>query len=140
MISINEQRILTAPAITLSDHNRAVYDAKCGCLRRRGWGWSNADTCGHGGGGYEKGSFFADVLYGRPLTRLLRLGAFSRIVKRDSHKKISLPNLGRGPTGQRSAAHRWAATHRLRTADLNQIFPLCICNIWMGSYEERKLF
>src|SRR6218665_2298292 len=25
--------------------------------------WSNADTCGHGGGGYEKGSIFADVLY-----------------------------------------------------------------------------
>ena len=29
---INEQRILRAPAITLSDH-RAVYDAKCGRLQ-----------------------------------------------------------------------------------------------------------
>ena len=32
---INEQRILTAPAITLSDH-RAVYDAKCGRPQREG--------------------------------------------------------------------------------------------------------
>ena len=30
---INEQRILTATAITLSDH-RAVYDAKCGRPQR----------------------------------------------------------------------------------------------------------
>ena len=42
---INEQRILSAPAITLSDH-RAVYDAKCGRPQRAGWGWSTADTCG----------------------------------------------------------------------------------------------
>ena len=48
----------------LSDH-RAVHDAKCGRPQRGDW--SNADTYGQGGGGYEKGSFFADVLYGRPL-------------------------------------------------------------------------
>src|SRR6218665_2690549 len=30
-------------------------------------GWSNADTCGQREGRYEKGSFFVDVLYGRPL-------------------------------------------------------------------------
>ena len=54
---INEQRSLTAPAITLSDH-RAVYDAKCGRPQREGEGvWSNADTCGQGGRGFEKGSF-----------------------------------------------------------------------------------
>src|SRR6218665_2501357 len=55
---INEQRTLKAPAITLSDH-RAVYDAKCRGPQRRGG--DNADTCG------QWGSFFADVLYGRPL-------------------------------------------------------------------------
>ena len=57
---INEHRILTAPATTLSDH-RAVYDAKCG-RPQRGFGQMRT-----GGMGYEKGSFFADVLYGRPL-------------------------------------------------------------------------
>ena len=70
----NEQRILTAPAITLSDH-RAVYDAKCGRPERgeegssnadRGRGsWSNADTCGQGEGGMKRGHFlrtsFMDV-------------------------------------------------------------------------------
>ena len=43
-----------------------MYDAKCGRPQRGVGGWSNADTCGQGEGGYEKGSFFADVLYGRP--------------------------------------------------------------------------
>src|SRR6218665_646399 len=39
---------------------------------RNGWRgvWSNADTCGQGGGGYENGSFLADVLYGRPLKEI----------------------------------------------------------------------
>src|SRR6218665_3175308 len=65
---INKHCILTAPAITLSDH-RAVYDTKCRRPQGGGVGvWSNADTCGQGGGGYKKGSFFADVVYGRPLT------------------------------------------------------------------------
>src|SRR6218665_3127855 len=36
-------------------------------VRKGGGGWSNANTCGQGGGGYENRSFFADVLYGRPL-------------------------------------------------------------------------
>src|SRR6218665_1259158 len=58
---INEQRILTAPAITLSDH-RTVYDAKCG---RPHWerGWSNADTYGQGGikmGHFLRTSFMHD--------------------------------------------------------------------------------
>jgi len=47
------------------------------------------------------------------LTPLLRLGTFSRIVTRDSHKKFSIPNIGRGPLG------RGAAAHRLRTAGLD---------------------
>src|SRR6218665_734674 len=52
---INERRILTAPAITLSDH-RAVYDAKCGRPQR-----GRVVTCRHlrtKGRGYEKGSSF----------------------------------------------------------------------------------
>src|SRR6218665_305504 len=60
---INEQRILTAPAITLSDH-RAVYDAKCG-HPQRGRGWSNADTCGQGcmkRGHFLRTSFMDDPL------------------------------------------------------------------------------
>src|SRR6218665_4069943 len=63
---INEQRILTAPAIMLSDH-RAVYDAKCG-RRQRGEGFGQIRTPADRGRGYENGSFFADVLYGRPLS------------------------------------------------------------------------
>ena len=59
---INEQRSLTTPAITLSDH-RTVYDAKCG---RPQWG-RGVVKCGQGG--YKNGSFFADVLYGRPLIK-----------------------------------------------------------------------
>ena len=42
-----------------------------------------------------------------------------------TEKNFSIPNLGRGPPGrgpwptrQRSAAHQWAAAHRLRTAAL----------------------
>src|SRR6218665_1585496 len=60
----NEQRILRATAITLSDH-RAVYDAKCG-LRK---GDGGLIKFGHlrTGEGVGIGDFFADVLYGRPL-------------------------------------------------------------------------
>ena len=47
---VNEQRILTAPAIMLSDH-RTVYDAKCGHPQWGEGGWSNADR------GYKNGSF-----------------------------------------------------------------------------------
>src|SRR6218665_1688762 len=70
----NEQRILRASAITLSDH-RAVYDAKC----RRSQRGRGLIKCGHRrtwGEGEEKGSFFADVLYGRPL-RVLHTGSAS---------------------------------------------------------------
>ena len=65
---ISEQRILTAPAITLSD-NRAVYDAKCGRPQRADGGWSNADRHLRTEGGGIKWVIFADVLYGRPLSR-----------------------------------------------------------------------
>ena len=61
---INEQGILTAPAITLSDH-RAVYDAK---YERPQGGLVKCEHLRTGGMGYEKGSFFAGVLYGRPLS------------------------------------------------------------------------
>src|SRR6218665_922159 len=54
-------------------HVRAVYDAKCG-RPQRGRGLVK---CGHlRTAGYEKGSFFADVLYGRPPTRLLQTSMF----------------------------------------------------------------
>ena len=60
---INEQRILTAPAITLSDH-RAVYDAKCGRPQRGGVG--KMRTPADMGRGYEKGSFMDDPLRSFP--------------------------------------------------------------------------
>ena len=65
---INEQRILTAPAITLSDH-RAVYDAKSGRPQMVGGGWSNADTCGQGEGGMKTGHFLRTSFMDDPLTR-----------------------------------------------------------------------
>src|SRR6218665_3152645 len=34
-----------------------------------GGGWSNADTCGQGGGGYEKGSFLGTSFMDDPLGR-----------------------------------------------------------------------
>ena len=59
---INEQRILTAPAITLLNQ-RAVYYAKCGRPQRGRVGQMRTPE----DRGYEKGSFFVDVLYGQPL-------------------------------------------------------------------------
>src|SRR6218665_2709672 len=53
------------------------------------------------------------------LTPLLRLGTFSWIVTCDSHQKILNTQPRSRPTRQRSAAHQWAAAHRLRTAGLN---------------------
>src|SRR6218665_3753726 len=52
------------------------------------------------------------------LTPLPRLGTFSWIVTRDSHKKILNSQPWSRPPRQRSAAHQWAAAHRLRTADV----------------------
>src|SRR6218665_2059394 len=53
------------------------------------------------------------------LTPLLRLGTFSWIVTRDSHQNLFLNSQPWSrPTRQRSAAHQWAAAHRLRTAGL----------------------
>jgi len=43
-------------------------------VRKVGGGWSNADTCGQGGGGYKTGLLFADVLCGRPLISILPSG------------------------------------------------------------------
>jgi len=57
----NEQRILRAPAITLSVH-RVVYDAKCGRPQREGWGVDQMRTPADRGVG--KGVFFEDILYG----------------------------------------------------------------------------
>jgi len=53
------------------------------------------------------------------LTPRLRLGTFSWIVTRDSYTKFLNSQPWSRPTGQRSAAHQWAAAHRLRTADLD---------------------
>jgi len=56
------QRILTAPAITLSDH-RAVYDAKCGRPQRgRGVGQMRtpADRGGMKRGNFLRTSFMDD--------------------------------------------------------------------------------
>src|SRR6218665_1105308 len=50
------------------------------------------------------------------LTPLLSLGTFSWIVTCDSHQKILNSEPRSRPTRQRSAAHQWAAAHRLRTA------------------------
>src|SRR6218665_2968595 len=61
------------------------------------------------------------------LTARLRLGTFSWIVTRDSYTKFLNFQPWSRPTGQRSAAHQWAAAHRLRTAGLGQ----------MDSYYER---
>src|SRR6218665_1408452 len=52
----------TAPTIRLPDHS-AVHDVKCG----RPHGGGVLVKCGQGVG-VKNGSFFADVLYGRPLT------------------------------------------------------------------------
>jgi len=64
---VNEQRILKAPAITLSDH-RAVYDAKCG--RPQGEGLIK---CGHlrirAGG--TKGVFLRTSFMDDPLSVLV---------------------------------------------------------------------
>src|SRR6218665_1230164 len=54
------------------------------------------------------------------LTPLLRLGTFSWIVTRD--KFLNSQPWSR-PTKQRSAAHQWAAAHRLRTAGLKVALP-----------------
>src|SRR6218665_2333293 len=56
----NEQRILRALAITLSDH-RTVYDAKC----RRSQRGRGLIKCGHlrTGVGVGKGVYFSDVLF-----------------------------------------------------------------------------
>src|SRR6218665_2518251 len=55
------------------------------------------------------------------LTPLPRLGTFSWIVARDSHQKILNSQPWSRPTRQRSAAHQWAAAHRLRTADVDYL-------------------
>src|SRR6218665_2490875 len=55
------------------------------------------------------------------LTPLLRLGTFSWIVTCDSHKKNLIFNSRSWRTRQRSAAHQWAAAHRLRTAALEYV-------------------
>src|SRR6218665_3470489 len=52
------------------------------------------------------------------LTPLLRLGNFSWIVTRDSHKKILNSKPWSRPTKQGSATHQLAAAHRLKTAAL----------------------
>ena len=54
---------MRAPAITISDH-RAVYNAKC-ASPQRGGAVSQMRTPADR---EEDTSFFADVLYGRPLT------------------------------------------------------------------------
>src|SRR6218665_4038550 len=68
---------------------RAVYDAKCGRPQRGRW-VGQMRTLADRGRGYEMGSFFADVLYGRPLrpTHLLLSG---RCYLRDPH--ISTPGV-----------------------------------------------
>ena len=69
---------MTAPAITLSDY-RAVYDAKYGRPQKSGGeGVGQMRTGGGPGGAYEKGSFFADILYGRPLIFLRFIGVWRR--------------------------------------------------------------
>src|SRR6218665_52981 len=55
------------------------------------------------------------------LPPLLRLGTFSWIVARDSHEKILNSQPCSRPTRQRSAAHQWAAAHRLRTAGIDPV-------------------
>src|SRR6218665_1921949 len=59
------------------------------------------------------------------LTPLLRLGTFSWIVTCDSHQKILNSQPRSRPTRQRSAAHQWAAAHRLRTA-AGDCLPACL--------------
>jgi len=59
---INEQRILTAPAITLLDH-RAVYDAKCG-RPQRGRGVGQMRTPAERG--YKRGHFCGRPLWTTP--------------------------------------------------------------------------
>ena len=59
---INEQRILTAPAITLSQPWGQCMMLNAD-VRKGGGDWSNADTCGQRGGGVGKGVIFC----GRPL-------------------------------------------------------------------------
>ena len=54
----------------LSDH-RAVYDTKCGRPQRGRGGGQMRTPADRGEEGYKKGPFFADVLYGRPLSRSL---------------------------------------------------------------------
>jgi len=65
---INEQCILTAPAIMLSDH-RAVYDAKCGCPQR---GAEGLVKCGHlrtwGEGGIKMGHFLRTSFMDDPMS------------------------------------------------------------------------
>ena len=89
---------MTAPAITLSDH-RAVHDAKCGRLQRGG----GLVKCGQGEGAYEKGSCFADVLYGRPLAISLAHQLFETSSPKDLYQFAyilitplrSVPKMGR---------------------------------------------
>src|SRR6218665_3119635 len=60
---INEQHILRAPAITLSDH-RAVYDAKCGRTQggERGVGQMRTGEGGRKRGHFLQTSFMDDPL------------------------------------------------------------------------------
>jgi hypothetical protein len=60
--------VVRAPTITLLDHNIMnvlMYKPNAGCGRPQGGGRPHADK-----GGVKKAFFFADVLYGRPLSPL----------------------------------------------------------------------